>query len=163
MPEPAKETWPPQTPTPGCRPEAFFTVRCVPPEAPFAWVRAGWRDLKHSPSVSLSHGALLAMMGILLHIYFHEQPAVARGLAVTFALVAPLLLIGLQEASRRLESDLPVPFAANLSAWRSNPAGIWTFAMLCALERRSGCACRRESRPSSFPLPILRRARWCGK
>ncbi|GIX27278.1 MAG: hypothetical protein KatS3mg123_1159 [Burkholderiales bacterium] len=133
MPEPAKETWPSHAPMPGRPPGAFFTVRSVPPESPFAWVRAGWNDLKRSPSVSLSHGALFAMMGILLHIYFHERPEVARGLAVAFALVTPLLVIGLQEASRRLERSLPVPFAATLTAWRGNPAGVCTFAVLCAL------------------------------
>jgi uncharacterized membrane protein len=133
VPEPARKTWPPHAPMPGRPPDVFFTVRSVPPESPFAWVRASWNDLKHSPSVSLSHGALFAMMGILLHIYFHERPEVARGLAVAFALVAPLLVIGLQEASRRLEHSLPVPFAATLTAWRDNPAGVWMFAVLCAL------------------------------
>lgn len=79
-------------------------VRAVRPDAPWAWLAAGWRDLWAVPQVSLAYGLLFAAVsGILTWTLFRlDMQYMLMPLAAGFMLVGPMLAVGLYETSRRL-------------------------------------------------------------
>ena len=79
-------------------------------DAPWAWLAAGWRDLWKAPGVSLAYGFLCAAISVLLAfaLFRLELTSLILALAAGFLLVAPLLAVGLYEASRRHETGEPV-------------------------------------------------------
>ncbi|MFV0298282.1 MAG: DUF2189 domain-containing protein, partial [Hyphomicrobiaceae bacterium] len=85
---------------------ALRTPRKVALDAPWEWLAAGWRDVLAAPVVSLTFGILFAggalVIGLLLMRMGAE--AIFPVLAGGFFLVAPLLGVGLYEASRTLEA-----------------------------------------------------------
>jgi uncharacterized membrane protein len=119
--------------TRGAQPVPFPTIRRVGMDAPPAWLRAGWRDLKRAPAASLFYGAAFAVMGMLLHLYLRDDPGITLGLATGFTLMGPFLAIGLYEISRRLQQGRPVRLAETLTAWRANIGGIGLFAVVFML------------------------------
>jgi len=87
-------------------------------EAPWRWLGAGWNDLWASPLRSVGYGMLVVGGGALI-LYFLWQVGLAALIPVAlgvFALVGPLLALGLYESSRRLNSGesprlFPIRFA----------------------------------------------------
>lgn len=119
--------------TRGAQPLPFPTIRQVDANAPFAWLRAGWGDMKRAPAASLFYGAAFAAMGMLLHLYLRDDPGITLGLATGFTLVGPFLAIGLYDISRRLEEGRPVRLLETLTAWRANVGGVGLFAVVFML------------------------------
>lgn len=91
--------------------QAAITVRTnVPFDAPWGWLGAGWRDLWSVPLVSLSYGAVFAVLALVLLaglLQFGWQ-SLALVLAGGFLLIGPMLAVGLYELSRRLEAGEPI-------------------------------------------------------
>ena len=89
-----------------------FAVRRVPLDAPWEWLARGWRDLCAVPVVSLSYGALFALMAWVLAfgLSLIDAQSSIPVLAAGFLLVGPLLAAGLYETSRRLEKGEKVTF-----------------------------------------------------
>ena len=102
---------------------------------PWAWLAAGARDMKKSPHVSLSYGALLAAMGCLLTYGLYELDAVyvALPLAAGFMLMGPLLAVGLYEVSRRHAAGEKVTLGAAFGAWRRDPGGVFALGFVLML------------------------------
>ena len=102
---------------------------------PWAWLAAGYRDMKRSPHVSLSYGALFAAMGCLLTYGLYELDAVyvALPLAAGFMLMGPLLAVGLYEVSRRHAAGEKVTLGAALGAWRRDPGGVFALGFVLML------------------------------
>lgn len=86
---------------------ALHTVR---PDAPWAWLGAGWRDILRVPHVSLCYGALFAVVsGALTWMLFRlDLQYMLMPMTAGFMLVGPLLAVGLYETSRRLTAGEPV-------------------------------------------------------
>ncbi|MBL8393433.1 MAG: DUF2189 domain-containing protein [Candidatus Accumulibacter sp.] len=95
-------------------------VRSAPLDRPFAWLAAGWRDLRANPIASLAYGLLFAIAGDLITIFAWRNGHLFIVATSGFFLVAPLLAGGLYEISRRLESGRTSTFFVSLAGGRRN-------------------------------------------
>ncbi len=97
-------------------------VRRIDLDQPWAWLAAGWRDLRQVPGVCLSYGLLFAASGALLTalIWFYDVFYLVLPLAAGFMLMGPILAVGLYEVSRRLETGDSISLGEALGAWRRN-------------------------------------------
>jgi uncharacterized membrane protein len=110
--------------------------RQLAPSAAFAWLAAGWRDLTVQPLISLSYGALVFLVSVVIvmglimfgwdYILF---PAFAG-----FMVVGPLLATGLYEKSRRIAAREPISLARMIFV-RPKSGGqiLFTGVLLCLL------------------------------
>lgn len=84
--------------------------RSVSLDDPWKWLSAGWRDIMRAPFWSLGYGfvfVLIAFGGTAV-LWNAGLESLIPVLAGGFALVAPMLAVGLYEISRRLESGEPL-------------------------------------------------------
>ena len=95
---------------PGAEPqeERPFAVPCraLDAGAPLRWLRAGWRDYRRAPGLSLLFGAIivLASIGISAMAWWLGRFALLAALLSGFIFVAPLVGVGLYCVSRQLEA-----------------------------------------------------------
>ncbi len=94
------------------------SVREIPVLRPFAWLADGWRDLRYSPGVSLLHGFLVTIGGLVIAALSFKWLPLLPGAFSGFVLVAPILATGLYEMSRCRERGKPGDMACALDAWR---------------------------------------------
>ena len=84
-----------------------FVVPCATLEAgaPWRWLRAGWRDLRRAPGLSLLFGGVIVLVsaGISWLAFVLGRFALLATLLSGFVFVAPLLCVGLYCVSRALE------------------------------------------------------------
>jgi uncharacterized membrane protein len=96
--------------------ERPFLVPCrhVPWHAPFAWLAAGWRDLRQAPGLSAAFGLVVALVSLLVAAmgWWLGRFALLAALLSGFVFVAPLLGAALYGVSRALERGHP-PRAAD--------------------------------------------------
>lgn len=73
------------------------------------WLGQGWRDFRAAPVVSFTYGAAFVLFGLAITVGAHalDLGSVVLPLAGGFAIVAPILVVGLYDVSRRLEAGLP--------------------------------------------------------
>ena len=98
------------------------TIRHVDLDLPWAWLSAGWRDLRSAPGVGLVYGAIYAVFGcgFTTILWLNDILYVSLPLAAVFTLLGPLLAVGLYHASRRLAQGEKATLGETLRAWRSN-------------------------------------------
>ncbi len=98
----------------------------VPVGAPWAWLAAGWEDIRRSRGTSLVWGGLFAGAGLVILLVLHRYRLynLVLPLVAGFMLIAPLLAVGLYHVSRELERGRPVGVATALGAWRRNPGQV---------------------------------------
>lgn len=89
-------------------------IRKVATDAPWRWLGAGWDDIKRAPVMSLGYGLIVVGAGLAINLFlwrtgFSSWIPVMLGV---FALVGPLIAVGLYEISRRLETGQPVTLAS---------------------------------------------------
>ena len=72
---------------------------------PWQWLALGWQDLWANPGISLGYGALVLVLSYALTagLFFFDTLFLVFPLAAGFMQLAPILAIGLYEASRRRE------------------------------------------------------------
>ncbi|TQM10459.1 putative membrane protein [Pseudoxanthomonas sp. 3HH-4] len=84
-----------------------FVVPCATLEAgaPWRWLRAGWRDLRRAPGLSLLFGGVIVLVsaGISWLAFVLGRFALLATLLSGFVFVAPLICVGLYCVSRALE------------------------------------------------------------
>ena len=84
-----------------------FVVPCATLDmgAPWRWLRAGWRDLRAAPGLSLLFGLVIVLVsaGISLLAWTLGRFALLATLLSGFVFVAPLICVGLYCVSRALE------------------------------------------------------------
>lgn len=98
-------------------------IRKISVDRPWAWLAAGWQDLRSAPAVGLGYGALFAVAGFLLLGIAYELELfwqVLLPMAGGFLLVAPVLAVGLYETSRRLQAGEPTSMKLALTGWNRN-------------------------------------------
>ena len=98
------------------------TIRAVPPDRPWLWLTAGWRDLMAKPQIGFFYGGALTVAGwalAMLLLWARTAWAILPASA-GFFMVAPLLAAGLYEASRLRERGESVTFTACLSGFTRN-------------------------------------------
>ena len=104
----------------------------VRPTAILRWLRAGLADFLRVPGPSLTVGALCALAGwVLVGVAVWTNYALlVLPLVAGFMFAAPLMAIGLYEASRRHEAGGVAEFGMARAAWRFNRGGIAFMAAL---------------------------------
>ncbi|WP_421707032.1 DUF2189 domain-containing protein [Algihabitans sp.] len=98
-------------------------IRKISVDRPWAWLAAGWQDLRAAPAVGLGYGAAFAVVGFLLLGISYQLELfwqVVLPLAGGFLLVAPVLAVGLYETSRRLQAGEPTSMRLALTGWNRN-------------------------------------------
>jgi len=82
----------------------FPPVNRLAIDRPWAWLAAGWEDIKRAPGVSLAYGAIFTAISfaITAGVFFAGMEYLLFPLAAGFMLVGPMLAVGLYETSRRL-------------------------------------------------------------
>jgi uncharacterized membrane protein len=86
---------------------------------PMRWLRLGWRDLRVCPGISLFYGLTFWGMAVILGAVFRDRPEFTITIVSGCLLVGPFLAMGLYEASRRCELNLPPSFIASVTCWKS--------------------------------------------
>lgn len=86
------------------------------------WLAAGWRDFLRTPRVSLTYGGAFVVVSFLLTIGLISAGlgSLVLPLAGGFVLLAPILVAGLYDVSRRLEQGAPVSLSHVFSAFSDN-------------------------------------------
>ena len=108
----------PYVPPPPTGPQAI--MQPVGLGAPFAWLAAGWRDLKAHPGIGLFYGLCFWLMALSLGAVFRAKPEYTLTMASGCLLIGPFLALGLYEVSRRREQGLKPELAASLTCWDSH-------------------------------------------
>jgi uncharacterized membrane protein len=85
-------------------------ARNLAPDAAFAWLRDGWRDLLANPGPSLLYGLLVFVLsaGIVAGLIWLQWDYALFPTIAGFLVLAPALAIGLYDKSRALERNEPV-------------------------------------------------------
>lgn len=86
------------------------------------WLAAGWRDFRRTPLVSLAYGAGFVIISNLLTLGLRAigLDSLILPLAGGFAIIAPLLVVGLYDVSRKLERGEPVRLTDCFTAFRDS-------------------------------------------
>ncbi|MDB5779331.1 MAG: integral rane protein [Polaromonas sp.] len=105
----------PYVPPPPVGPQAIMLP--LGPGAPFAWLAAGWRDLKAHPGIGVFYGLCFWIMALTLGAVFRARPEYTLTIASGCLLVGPFLAMGLYEVSRRRELGLKPELGASLTCW----------------------------------------------
>ncbi|MBL8666799.1 MAG: DUF2189 domain-containing protein [Rhodospirillales bacterium] len=74
------------------------------------WLSEGWRDFTLAPRVSLIYGGAFVVAGLLIAIVLFTRGlgSLILPLAGGLMILAPIMVVGLYDVSRRLEAGLPV-------------------------------------------------------
>lgn len=79
--------------------------------APLRWLRLGWADMMRAPRLSLTYGAALMALSMLIAAFAWRFGTIALyvGLATGFVFIGPALAVGLYSISRQLgKGQVPV-------------------------------------------------------
>jgi uncharacterized membrane protein len=121
----------------GIHPSASLArhVRVVDVEAPWRWLRLGWRDMSQARGVSLSFGILIALASVLLinFLWRIDLLPYALPMAAGFMFLAPAGAICFYDISRRVERGERVRFADVALAWKPHASQIATMGLAMML------------------------------
>lgn len=100
------------------------------------WLAQGWRDFKKTPVVSLVYGGAFVAISLAftLGLRLAGLDSLILPLCLGFIIIAPLLVVGLYDVSRRLEQGLDVTFGdvfRGFSAHAGQLAAMGIVLMLC--------------------------------
>jgi uncharacterized membrane protein len=110
-------------------------VRLVHLDRPWTWLRAGWLDLLRTPQASLTYGAGLAAISaaLTLGLWLAGVLYLLLPLSTGFALIAPMLAVGVYDLSRRQESSEPTDFRSTLGVLKRNVPQLALMGLVLAL------------------------------
>ena len=82
------------------------SVRSVPPEQAWSWLRRGWQDYERTWQYGIVFGLFYALAGaaVLTVILYLQSFHLLFPLTAGFLLIGPVTAVGLYEISRRLET-----------------------------------------------------------
>ena len=112
-------------------PATSFGVR-IAESTPFEWLRLGLRDLLRSPAASLGYGLLFFAMGYVLLGLTAGRPYLFLGAVSGFFLIAPLLLAGVYQISRRQATGEATDFFESLTSLRGKGQSLADFGLVLA-------------------------------
>ena len=108
----------PPTPHTGS-PRSQAVVRQITASQPLQWLVAGWQDIWRCGWLSLAHGAVLALFGVVLFAVARQKFWLLAGAFSGFLVVAPVLATSLYAMSRALERKEPIGLALLRDTWLS--------------------------------------------
>ncbi len=103
----------------GARPH----IRRISIDGPWAWLAAGWKDLRAAPGIAVIYGSVPVIAGVfagLLLLWF-DLPYLVWPLGAGFFFLGPFVATGLYDVSRRLEVRHFADLETTFLAWRRNP------------------------------------------
>ena len=112
---------------------SFPNVRRIGFGAPLKWLRRGWQDLWRQPAASLFYGLVIAVSGAVILGITARLPYLFAATITGFLLVAPTLLAGLYELSRRYLAGEPASLRDSMRAWKRNPSALAGFGLISIL------------------------------
>lgn len=110
-------------------------VRIIADDRPWAWLEAGFADLKRAWPVSMAYGAIVAAFSWVLALVMtgSGQFYLILPMCAGFMLVAPIAAVGLYDTSRRLAEGRPFSLATAVSAFLVNPRHVAYMGLVLAL------------------------------
>lgn len=108
------------------------SIHSVDASRPFAWLKAGWSDMRNNLGASLTYGLALSVIGYLILSYAEEMPYLFTAAISGFFLVGPLAAAGLYEISRRYGNGEKPNFAQSLTGLRSKSESLMFFGFFLA-------------------------------
>jgi uncharacterized membrane protein len=100
---------------------------------PFAWLRAGAKDLRSSLRVSAAHGFGMTLIGWLLFAVFGTDPYFVAVAVTLFLLVAPVMSTGVCEISRRLELGMSSTFDDSMAPLQREGTALLKYGSVLAV------------------------------
>jgi uncharacterized membrane protein len=100
---------------------------------PLAWLRAGWADLRVSAPACLAFSLLFVAGALLIVAVGWRDAGLLAGAFSGFVLVAPVLVAGFHELSRRRMRGESLGPAALVAVWRRCTGRLIRFGALLAL------------------------------
>lgn len=96
---PGSDTPKPTEPMPFVAP-----CRTLEMTAPLRWLRMGWNDILRAPRLSLTYGAVLMALSMLIAAFTwrYGMMALYIGLSTGFVFIGPILAVGLYSISRQI-------------------------------------------------------------
>jgi uncharacterized membrane protein len=127
-------------------------------DRPWAWLAAGWQDMRRAPGISLTYGAIFSAVSFLITagVFLAGLEYLLLPLAAGFMLIGPMLAVGLYETSRRLETGEPVSLGAALFVASRSPLrlaflGVTLMALLLIWMRAATLLLALFLGPTAFP------------
>lgn len=110
-------------------------IHPVSTDKPWLWLAAGWSDFIKAPGISLAYGlvVMLAMQTIFQLLQVRGYFIHALALMAGFAIIGPLLAVGLYKISHRLEQHLPVSFSDTFRGQHRNSGSILGIGLVMML------------------------------
>ncbi len=115
----------------------------VEPDQPLRWLVLGFRDLCRNPWLSMAHGLVMAVAGMVFTWLAYDQFWLLAGLVSAFMVLAPVLATSLYAMSRAIERGEQVDLHLLLRTWtrwnlrlQTQPDSYWAlirFGLLLAL------------------------------
>ena len=102
-------------------------------EAPMRWLEKGFIDFKNNLVLSLTYGAFIALLGIIITFTVDLSPSVILGSLTGFVIIGPFIAIGLYDMSREMEFGRKPKLHHALSALKKNTGTLLTFALALGL------------------------------
>ncbi|TQE99703.1 MAG: DUF2189 domain-containing protein [Spiribacter salinus] len=109
-----------------------ITIHRVSVDRPWAWLRAGWRDMTRFPGISLGYGAIWVVVSLVLvaGLWAAGQGSWLLPLLAGFMLMGPLVAVGTYSMSQALERGEKPSLGTSLLAWRANATQIALMGVL---------------------------------
>ncbi len=89
----------------------------IAPDQPLRWLVLGFRDLCRNPWLSLAHGLVMALAGLVFTWMAHDRFWLLAGLVSAFMVLAPVLATSLYAMSRAIERGETVNVSLLLGTW----------------------------------------------
>lgn len=101
-------------------------IRKIATDAPWRWLAAGWADIKRTPVLSTGYGFVVVGAGLAISaaLWRTGLSSWIPVLLGVFALLGPLIAVGLYEISRRLGTGKPITLATTLFVEMKSPTQV---------------------------------------
>jgi uncharacterized membrane protein len=100
---------------------------------PLVWLRAGWVDLRASAPACLAYSLLFVVGALVIVAVGWRDAGLLAGAFSGFVLVAPVLVAGFHELSRRRMRGEPLRASALVAVWQRCTGRLLGFGALLAL------------------------------
>ncbi|HPA91909.1 MAG TPA: DUF2189 domain-containing protein [Quisquiliibacterium sp.] len=108
-------------------------VRVLARSRPLRWLKAGWRDFQRAPLPSMLHGLVFLLAGSVIAAVGWHRHYLLAGAFSGFLLMAPMLMSGLYEVSRRLDRGEQPTVRDVIGVWIHGGGQMARFGVLLAV------------------------------